>query len=167
MKVIDLLNKISNGEAVPEKIKIETHIFTKYDYPKGNGTCVPSYKSDNDGEYHINDFLYPQYLNDEIEIIEYTSKENEKIDTSLDDEFNYQKDITGIENSSIRPEDIELKLVKQLGCMPYENEINYETGEIKIHQGYDLTDVGNKLNQLILRYNLLVTKYDATKEKEV
>jgi hypothetical protein len=79
MKLIDLLIKIANGEEVPNKIKIGTHILKKYDYPKGNGTCVPSYKSI-DEEYHINDFLYPQYLNDEIEIIEDTPKEDKKIE---------------------------------------------------------------------------------------
>ena len=70
MKIIDLLNKIANGEETPKKIKIKTHIFTKYNYPMGDGTFVSSYGSNNDGEYHINDFLYPQYLNDEIEILE-------------------------------------------------------------------------------------------------
>ena len=51
MKIIDLLNKIANDEEVPKKIKIETHIFTKYNYPMGDGTFVSSYGSNNDGEY--------------------------------------------------------------------------------------------------------------------
>ena len=81
MKIIDLLNKIANGEEVPEKIKIETHIFTKYNYSMGDGTFVSNYESNNDGLYYINDFLYPQYLNNEIEIIE-EKKIPEKINNS-------------------------------------------------------------------------------------
>lgn len=69
MKIIDLLNKIANGEEVPEKIKIETHIFTRFDYSKGDGTYISSYQSD-DGQYYIQDYSYPKYLNREVEIIE-------------------------------------------------------------------------------------------------
>lgn len=79
MKIIDLLNMISKGEEVPNKIKIGTHIFTKYNYSKGDGTFVPSYESNNDGEYYINDFLYPQYLNDEVEILEEEKKIPERV----------------------------------------------------------------------------------------
>ena len=84
MKIIDLLNKIANDEEVPKKIKIETHIFTKYNYPMGDGTFVSSYGSNNDGEYHINDFLYPQYLNNEIEILE-EKKIPEKLNLDKDE----------------------------------------------------------------------------------
>ena len=90
MKVIDLLNKIANGEEVPKKIKIETHIFTKYNYPMGDGTFVSSYESNNDGEYHINDFLYPQYLNDEIEILE-EKKIPEKLDIISNGDFTFDE----------------------------------------------------------------------------
>ena len=60
MKVIDLLNKIANGEEVPEKIKYKNAIFTiredKDDYVCENGWFTDSY-----------DYLE---LNDEVEIIE-------------------------------------------------------------------------------------------------
>ena len=69
MRVIDLLNKIANDEEVPEKIKIGTHILTRFDYCKGDGTYISSYQSD-DGQYYIQDYSYPKYLNREVEIIE-------------------------------------------------------------------------------------------------
>lgn len=86
MKIIDLLNKIANGEEVPERIKIGTHIFTRFDYSKGDGTYISSYQSD-DGLYFIQDYSYPQDLNKEVEIIE--DKKIEKIDelNNESDEF--------------------------------------------------------------------------------
>ena len=100
MKVIDLLNKIANGEEVPEKIKIETHIFTRFDYIKGDGTYISSYQSD-DAQYFIHDYSYPKDLNREVEIIEehkipekifledmYSANEIKVIDIELENKIN-------------------------------------------------------------------------------
>ena len=72
MKVIDLLNKIANGEEVPKKIKYEgieyTHI-DNYCYADKNGRLL---------SYEI--YAEQHRLNDEIEIIEDTPKENKKLE---------------------------------------------------------------------------------------
>ncbi len=71
MKVIDLLNKIANGEEVPKKIKVGISEFYKnskytinndYDYENDDGTYLTDYL----GEF---DYI-TNYLNKEIEIIE-------------------------------------------------------------------------------------------------
>ena len=61
MKVIDLLNKIANGEKVPKKFKFANEIFTN------NGIYI----SDEDGD-SIFASLFSDFsnLNDEVEIIE-------------------------------------------------------------------------------------------------
>ena len=70
MKVIDLLNKIANGEEVPEKIKWGIHIFEWYAY--NYNEVQPS-----NGKY-LEDYIDfdENYLTDEVEIIE----ENKKIE---------------------------------------------------------------------------------------
>jgi hypothetical protein len=71
MKVIDLLNKIANGEKVPEKIKWGKHYLTWFVY---------EHKAlDELGNPNIFECagggISRRLLNDEIEIIEDTSKE--------------------------------------------------------------------------------------------
>lgn len=82
MKVIELLNKIANGEEVPEKIKIENCLLEKFDYSIGDGTTIPSYSGREENrsinDVNLHDFLYSQYLNEEVEIIE-EDKKIEKI----------------------------------------------------------------------------------------
>ena len=92
MKVIDLLNKIANGEEVPKKIKIndiEFEIYTEspnIDYKLANGQST----------YLFQDYIYCYgeiKLNDEVEIIE-EDKEIEKIEvyqqiTANGNEHNY------------------------------------------------------------------------------
>ena len=73
MKVIDLLNKIANGEEVPKKIRFrEDLLFYDEDI---------DYK-DNDGLSLFNDkcCINQEELNEEVEIIEDTPKENKKIE---------------------------------------------------------------------------------------
>lgn len=71
MKIIDLLNKIANGEEVPNKIRIGIHQFYKtkkatlredYDYQTEDGEYLVDYLS----EYEY----ITKYLTNEIEIIE-------------------------------------------------------------------------------------------------
>ena len=85
MKVIDLLNKIANGEEVPEKIKWEDtiYVYSKYDkdyleFP----ISVDEYK----GLFNMKNSILSQYLNEEVEIIEDIQKEDKKIEKlDLDD----------------------------------------------------------------------------------
>ena len=63
MKIIDLLNKIANGEEVPKKIKTCDNDIFYYDETDDNE--VARYKNKND-VLIIDEF----YLNDEVEIIE-------------------------------------------------------------------------------------------------
>ena len=85
MKVIDLLNKIANGEEVPKKVKYEGDIY-EYD----------GIDYQNDDDYEVASLMGDvilcgkKELNDEVEIIEDTPKEDKKIE-KLIDELTYIK----------------------------------------------------------------------------
>ena len=84
MKVIDLLNKIANGEEVPKRI-----IYDKSTYWY-NGLEKDYYKyttkdfDDEDIEY-LFDYKITEILNDEVEIIEEYKEEN-KIPEKIEEE---------------------------------------------------------------------------------
>ena len=61
MKVIDLLNKIANGEEIPLKIKVKG-----YEYRQSNG----QFWCDETEMYLIDNCTSIYHLNDEVEIIE-------------------------------------------------------------------------------------------------
>ena len=71
IKIIDLLNKIANGEEVPEKIKYDTKEM-KYDHNKQD---YLGYYSNGNGEW-LFQYLFDRcrntehFINDEVEIIE-------------------------------------------------------------------------------------------------
>lgn len=69
MKVIDLLNKIANGEEVPKEIKYDTmnYVFRHYDYKEVYGELIDEQSS----WLEKIDFYK---LNDEVEIIEEDKK---------------------------------------------------------------------------------------------
>lgn len=78
MKVIDLLNKIANGEEKPKKIKLlsdnEMYEYNyDFDYIGENGDGLF-------GECLANAMDIKKFLNDEVEIIEENNKK-EKLDT--------------------------------------------------------------------------------------
>ena len=77
IKVIDLLNKIANGEEVPEKIKIKNVIYEYRGY---------MYCTEKANYQDIEDYLFGKWnfniLNDYAEIIE-EPKKIEKIDEIL------------------------------------------------------------------------------------
>lgn len=79
VKIIDLLNKIANGEELPKKIKWDDMIFTL-----GIIREVPTLKTANNID--IIEFIRARYLNDEVEIIE-EDKEIEKIPKEKIDEY--------------------------------------------------------------------------------
>ena len=74
MKVIDLLNKIANGEEVPRKIKIDDVVYELT--PNKNDYCSKSY------DWLTNYISSLGTLNDEVEIIE-EDKKIEKLDVAL------------------------------------------------------------------------------------
>ena len=71
MKVIDLLNKIANGEEVPKRIKYRYHI---YEYEDGYDFVCDDLELPYFAENYCNDY---EDLNSEVEIIE----EDKKIPT--------------------------------------------------------------------------------------
>lgn len=72
MKVIDLYNKIANGESVPKEIKVKDLIY-HYD----ETDCNEFYRYRTMLNEFLTDFVD---LNDEVEIIVDTSKEDKKIE---------------------------------------------------------------------------------------
>lgn len=78
MKIIDLLNKISNGEAAPKKIKVNNFIYEYRGY---------MYCTEKANYQDIEDYLFGKWnfniLNDEVEILD--NLEEKKIPEKLDD----------------------------------------------------------------------------------
>lgn len=74
--VIELLNKIVNGEEVPKRIKLYSNIYTLKSVHE-----TPTYYNDNDKT------LWEGYnfsiLNDEVEILEDNTEEIEELDRNL------------------------------------------------------------------------------------
>ena len=83
MKVIDLLNKIANGEEVPKKIKFYNNVY-KY-HGKEYGYCRHYY--DNTYIYLTSEYNFFDILNDEVEIIE-EKKLPEKLG-KIEDNYGY------------------------------------------------------------------------------
>lgn len=87
IKVIDLLNKIANGEEVPKKIKY--NIIWNFDEE------IKDYVSECNGESFFNDEFDNNWIfknmNDEIQIIEDTPKKIEKIDRIGNDYYHKEQ----------------------------------------------------------------------------
>lgn len=73
MKIIDLLNKIANGEEVPKKIKYNGEIFTLRDDKDDYANA----------EYWFTDLYTFSELNDEVEILEEEKKIPDEININL------------------------------------------------------------------------------------
>ena len=77
MKIIDILVKIANGEALPEKIKFENHIYYAYHY---ENKVIDYYYIDELKnqitlfEDSMRNYGITSYLNDEVEILEDTNE---------------------------------------------------------------------------------------------
>lgn len=86
MKIIDLLNKIANGEEVPQKIKVGNKIYNyeKFNIGKGDNYFtaeweeVKGYRISYDGTYYYLE-IRDYNLNDEVEILEEEKKIPEKL----------------------------------------------------------------------------------------
>ena len=74
MKVIDLLNKIANGEEIPKKIKVSSGIIFEYD--------GIDYKNKDYNKYFFDSYMQitEKDMNMEVEIIEDIPKEDKKIE---------------------------------------------------------------------------------------
>ena len=80
MKIIDLLNKIANGEEVPKKIKYKGHIY-QYQYKDIKEANIINYYHSEETHHHLIDGGWHDIrLNDEVEIIEEEKKIPEKIE---------------------------------------------------------------------------------------
>ena len=70
MKIIDLLNKIANGEEVPKKIKYKGHIY-QYQYKDIKEVNIINYYHSEETHHHLIDGGWHDIrLNDEVEILE-------------------------------------------------------------------------------------------------
>lgn len=125
MKIIELLNKIANGEEVPKKIKYKitkrTYNKEDKDYTRDDGEL---------GSYYLFQCINSLHLNDEIEIIE--DKEIEKLENEI--EFYSYSRYEELKNDI----DKVLYILKAINLT--ENKIN---------------NLNNKLNELIDKVNSL------------
>lgn len=78
MKIIDLLNKIANGEEIPKKIKWENIIYAYSEYDK-DYLEYPFSDEEYRGLFDMRDSILTQFLNDEVEILD-EPKKIEKLD---------------------------------------------------------------------------------------
>ena len=114
-KVIDLLNKIANHEGMPKKVKWEDIIWTWNEHILDylDEDVVDEYK----GLFNEAEIVLTPYLNDEVEIIEETPKEDKKIE-KLD--LSDWVEITSSEDC--KPENL-AKLFNKNACN-FSNKIN-------------------------------------------
>lgn len=72
MKVIELLNKIANGEEIPKKIKYQNYIY-EYQHRRDTENSF-NYMCNENGEYLSRRYFIDNILNEEVEIIEENKK---------------------------------------------------------------------------------------------
>lgn len=85
MKIIDLLNKIANGEEVPKKVKWKNNIYT-YVYDDDREENIINYYCDLERHIHLIDGgQHDIRLNDEVEIIKEEKKIPEKLNLDTDE----------------------------------------------------------------------------------
>lgn len=85
MKIIDLLNKIANGEEVPEKIKYNDRIYTRFQNLNGNRLYY--YQVLNEGVFLVEQISSVGELLNEVELIEEDNNVIGKILTTYDGEI--------------------------------------------------------------------------------
>lgn len=114
MKVIDLLNKIAKEEEVPKMIRFEGEIykFTGYDGEYRNYINLNSFDD-------LFECLYGSLLNEKVEILKDTPKENKNIEKIKD-----------------------YSIMKTTG-------FNGETIERKIPKDFKLQEIASKINEII------------------
>ena len=93
MKIIDLLNKIANGEEVPQKIKVGNKIYNYETFNIGKGDNyftaeweeVKGYRINYDDTYYYLE-IRDYNLNDTVEILKEEKKIPEKLEILPDNE---------------------------------------------------------------------------------
>ena len=103
-RVIDLLNKIANGEEIPKRIKIISNNYNKEFYFDGD---IYMYKDEYEEYAMTDDLSIEMSLNDEVEIIEEEKKIPEKLKLSAP----YP------ECDDTRFEDVENKINEIIDCL--------------------------------------------------
>jgi hypothetical protein len=88
MKVIDLLNKIANGEELPKKIKWYDQ-WKKEEYTYNFIEVESDYKCDENGTFLFNSYFMTECLNDKVEIIE--EQEDKKIENIYFSLYDFQR----------------------------------------------------------------------------
>ena len=98
MKIIDLLNKIANGEEVPKKIMYKDKIY-KFDCDDGD------YFNNENSEFLFADLFErcwtQDFINDTVEILEEEKKIPEKLDINLGNMTPTEKYISNTVNGII------------------------------------------------------------------
>ena len=122
MKVIDLLNKIANGEEVPEKIAIQNKVLIYNEGEILNLQDCYCMNDDEDATWEI----WAYKLNDKVEIIE---PQEHKIPEKLDTWFSMEN----VQNNGMSKEDF---------IINYAN-YNFETYFNKINEIIDYLEVNN------------------------
>lgn len=136
MKIIELLNKIANGEEVPKKIKVDWKIYEYQGDDYGhkqddNGIITDWLFTDNEIEKY--DYI-SEFLNDEIEIIE--------------------EEIIG-----------EKKKIKKLDSFDIAKQDEDEIGPDTILE-LDYDGVSNTLNKVYHKINELIDKVNSLENKQ-
>lgn len=134
--IIDLFNKIANGEEVPKKIR---YCMTNFKYDTYTNEYLSIEDETNNGNISIFKYIFTPNLNDEVEIIEEEDEEEEEKEIperiQLDDwiEFTTSEDINNIgdmfnKNSRTFVEKIN-KIIDYLESK--EEVVNYKDSSIK------------------------------------
>ena len=92
MKIIDLLNKIANGEKVPKKLNYmgETYLKTQYDDTQN---VMIDYLSGESENAFFDTYNISSIINDEVEIIEEEKGIPEKLSTWFSLEMSHSKEL--------------------------------------------------------------------------
>ena len=157
IKVIDLLNMISKGEELPEKIKYENIIWIL-------NSINDTY--DNGEQCFFEDYIEKKYvitdiLNDEVEVIE-EKEETKPITKESIEALGYacgeiQKRFINGWNKSLKNEPLieENKKIKKLNIYHYFTSLGIDnTGRLD----ENLTDISNKINEIIDKINEMENK---------
>ncbi len=84
IKIIDLLNKIANGEEVPEKIKFQNCIYTT------KNPVVNEYRTEDGRTLTENHYMVEAFLTNEVEILD-EEDEFEDIEELTCNEYDFEK----------------------------------------------------------------------------
>ena len=112
MKIIDLLNKIANGEEVPRKVKYKTYYWEYKQESK-------DYKdNEDDWVFGCSNYDIPEMLNNEVEILEEEKRIPEKLSTWFSVETEQSKELN-IEYANTNFENMYAKINEIIDHLEY------------------------------------------------